>query len=74
MKTQINSSPRGRTEVSLLQTPKTEIYSPSGEYLNNRLIVMPDFRNTWREVTVDAAGRVFSNRIYKGSFEVYEWK
>ena len=51
-----------------------KIYSPSGEYLNNRLIVMPDFRNTWREVTVDAAGRVFSNRIYKGSFEVYEWK
>ncbi len=51
-----------------------KIYSPQGEYLNNRLIVMPDFRNTWREVIIDMTGRVFSNRIFKGNFEVYEWK
>jgi len=51
-----------------------KIYSPTGEYLNNRLIVLPEFRNSWREVSVDMNGRVFSNRIFQGHFEVYEWK
>ncbi|MBL8018484.1 MAG: hypothetical protein JNM27_02365 [Leptospirales bacterium] len=51
-----------------------KIYSPSGEYLNNRLLVFPDFRNSWREVSLDMTGRVFSNRIFQGKFEVYEWK
>lgn len=51
-----------------------KIYSPAGEYLNNRRIVLPDFRTGWREVHIDMTGRVLMTRIQQGQFEMYEWK
>jgi len=51
-----------------------KIYSPAGEYLNNRRIILPDFRTGWREVQIDMTGRVLMARIQQGQFEMYEWK
>lgn len=51
-----------------------KIFSPEGEYLNNRLIVLPGLRASWRDTFLDIDGRIFSSRLYLGRFELYEWK
>ncbi|MEQ9363084.1 MAG: hypothetical protein RIF32_02510 [Leptospirales bacterium] len=48
-------------------------FSPTGEYLNNRLIIFPGLRAAWRESFLDLDGRIFSSRLYLGKFELYEW-
>ncbi len=51
-----------------------KIFSPDGEYLNNRLIVLPGLRASWRDTYLDIDERIFSSRLYLGRFELYEWK
>ncbi|MCB1323309.1 MAG: hypothetical protein KDK34_23825, partial [Leptospiraceae bacterium] len=51
-----------------------KIYSPRGEYLNNRLINYPGLRGSWRETFVTPTERIFSTRMLHGNFELYEWK
>ncbi|MCR9143342.1 MAG: hypothetical protein NXI24_13905 [bacterium] len=48
-------------------------FSPQGEYLNNRLIIFPGLRASWRESFLGLDGRIFSSRLYLGKFELYEW-
>jgi len=51
-----------------------KIYSESGEYLNNRLISFPEFRPSWRDTFLTLQGKIFTSRLFRGKFELYEWK
>ena len=49
-------------------------YSSDGKYLDNRLIQFPGMRGSWRETWLSLDGRIFSTRLFRGRFEIYEWK
>lgn len=51
-----------------------KIYSPEGEYLNNRLILFPGVRGSWMETFLTFDNRILSTRINRGRYEIYEWK
>ncbi len=51
-----------------------KIYNPGGEYLNNRLVVFPDIRSSWREPYLTLQGRIYTSRLFRGKYELYEWK
>ena len=51
-----------------------KIFSPTGEYLDNRLIRFPGMYASWRRTFMRLDGRIFSSRIYRGKLEMYEWK
>lgn len=51
-----------------------KIFSPEGEYLNNQRIVFPDIRSSWRETFFLSGDRIMTSRLYRGQYELYEWK
>ncbi len=51
-----------------------KIYSPSGEYLSNRLIEFSSPRSAWREYWFDSDGSIYSSRFHRNTFEIHEWK
>ncbi len=51
-----------------------KIYDQSGEYINNQSVTFPGLRASWREAFLTHAGRVYSTRLYRGKFEIYEWQ
>ena len=51
-----------------------KIFSPTGEYVNNRLVRFPGMYASWRKTYMRLDGRIFSSRIYRGKLEMYEWK
>ncbi len=51
-----------------------KIYSPTGEYINNRLIRFPGVRSSWLETFITMNDRILSTRINRGRYEIYEWK
>ena len=73
----VSARPEGGFYLMTAEEDGTRIlfktFDASGEYLNNRLIVFPGLRASWRETFVDSAGRIFSSRLYLGKFELYEW-
>lgn len=48
-------------------------FTAAGDYQSNRLIEFPGLRASWRE-TYSVKGRLFSTRLYRGYYELYEWK
>ncbi|MBE7437959.1 MAG: hypothetical protein HS115_05820 [Spirochaetales bacterium] len=48
-------------------------FTAAGDYQSNRLIEFPGLRASWRE-TYSVQGRLFSTRLYRGYYELYEWK
>lgn len=50
------------------------IYSATGEYLNNRLIVFPDVRSSWLDTFPVPGGKILSVRLGEKRYEIYEWK
>ncbi len=51
-----------------------KIFSPTGEYVNNRLVRFPGMHASWRRTYMTLDGRIFSSRVYRGKLELYEWK
>ncbi len=49
-------------------------YNKEGEYVNNRLIVFPGLRSSWRDTFLTVDGRIYSTRLFRGKLELYEWK
>ena len=64
----------------LLQTEESgaeilfKIFSKEGEYLGNRSIELPGLRSSWRDIFFNLRGRIFSSRVLKSKFLLYEWK
>lgn len=49
-------------------------YNKEGEYVNNRLIIFPGLRSSWRDTFLTVDGRIYSTRLLRGRLELYEWK
>ena len=51
-----------------------KVYSSTGEYLSNLLLVYPDIRESWRETYMTMQNRIYTSRLSHGHLELYEWK
>jgi hypothetical protein len=51
-----------------------KIYDSAGQYINNQLISFPGLRASWRESYLTHAGKIYTTRLYRGKFEIYEWQ
>lgn len=51
-----------------------KIYDRTGEYINNQKIAFRGPYASWRDSFVTGAGRIYTPRLYRGKFEIYEWQ
>lgn len=51
-----------------------KIFDADGIYLKNVRVNLPGIRASWRETFCTSDASIFSNRLYRGQYELYEWK
>ncbi len=51
-----------------------KIFNGAGEYMNNQRIVLGDQRPSWRQVYLTLQGQLMSTRLWRGRYEIYEWR
>lgn len=51
-----------------------KIFDASGEYIRNVRITLPGIRASWFETFCTNDANIYSNRLYRGQYELYEWK
>ncbi len=50
-----------------------KIFNQKGQYASNFLISFPDFHASWRETFLDLEGKIFTSRLHRRKFELYQW-
>ncbi len=51
-----------------------KIYNSKGEYRKNKSIYFTKPRSSWRDIFLNIEGDIFTSRIYRGKYMVYEWE